>query len=106
MGFLLDMTSTVQCSHMGKATATIPNPRVKIMGQPTVLQSTPYLVAGCTFPPPPAGNGPCVNASFTTGTMRVMSMGQPLLMMESIGLCTPTGTPTVIMMAQTRVRGL
>ena len=104
-GFLVHVGATVTCSHGGQAQPTVPNPRVTVMGQPTVLQTSPYVVAGCAFPPPPAANGPCVTAQFMTGTVRVTSMGQPLLVTSSTGICAPTGTPTIIAVTQTRVVG-
>src|ERR1041385_6457591 len=95
-GFLLHVGAQVLCAHGGQATPTAPNPRVLVSGQPTVLVTTPYAVAGCGFPPPPAGNGPCVTAQWTTGTVRVTSNGQPLLVQSSQGLCAPTGTPVMV----------
>jgi hypothetical protein len=42
-----------------------------------------------------------------TLTIRVKSMGQPLVVQSSQAICTPTGTPVVIAFAgQTRVRGM
>ena len=38
------------CSHAGQAQPTAPNPRVTVSGQPTVLMTAPYVVAGCTLP--------------------------------------------------------
>jgi hypothetical protein len=60
------------------------------------------MVAGCTLAPPPAANGPCVSASFVTGSVRVMSLGQPLLLMDSFAICTPTGTPLTPVQVQPR----
>jgi hypothetical protein len=102
-GFLVHVGAQVLCSHAGQATPTVPNPRVTVSGQPTVLLSTPYVVAGCTFPPPPTANGPCVTGQWLVGTARVTSNGQPLLVQSSQGICAPTGTPLLIVMTQTRV---
>jgi len=101
-GFLLDVSSQVTCSHGGQAQATVPNPRVSVSGVPTVLLSGPYVVAGCALPPPPAANGPCVSAQWLTGTTRVLSNSQPLLVQSSQALCAPTGTPLLILVTQTR----
>lgn len=101
-GFLLHVGATVLCSHGGQAQPTAPNPRVLVSGQPTVLQTAPYVVAGCAMPPPPTGNGPCVTAQWLTGTTRVLSNGQPLLVQSSQAICAPTGTPLVIAVTQTR----
>ena len=102
-GFLLHVGAQVLCSHAGQATPTVPNPRVTVSGQPTVLMTTPYLVAGCTLPPPPTANGPCVTAQWLSGTTRVFSNGQPLLVQSSQAVCASTGTPLLIVATQPRV---
>jgi hypothetical protein len=104
-GFLLHVGATVLCSHAGQAQTTIPNPRVTVTGQPTIAMTSPFQIAGCAFPPPPSGNGPCVTAQFTTGATRITSNGQPLLLLDSQALCVPTGTPLLITVTQTRVTG-
>jgi hypothetical protein len=104
-GFIVHVGATVLCSHAGQAQAAVPNPRVTVSGQPTVAMTSPFAVAGCAFPPPPAGNGPCVSAQFTTGSTRITSNGQPLLLLDSQALCVPTGTPLLITVTQTRVTG-
>jgi hypothetical protein len=105
-GFLIHVGAQVLCSHAGQATPTVPNPRVTVSGQPTILLTTPYVVAGCTFPPPPAANGPCVTGQWLVGTTRVTSNGQPLLVQSSQGICAPTGTPLMIALTQTRVSAM
>ncbi len=102
-GPVLHVGATVLCSHGGQAQATVPNPRVTVSGQPTVAQPGPWLVAGCPLPPPPSANGPCVSASFLTGSVRVLSLGQPLVLMDSVSIATPTGTPLMPVQAQPRV---
>jgi hypothetical protein len=105
-GFLVHVGAQVLCSHAGQAQPTAPNPRVTVSGQPTVLMTTPYVIAGCTFPPPTAANGPCVTGQWLTGTTRVTSNGQPLLVQSSQGICAPTGTPLLILVTQTRVTAI
>jgi hypothetical protein len=105
-GFLLHLGATVLCSHAGQAQPTVVNPRVLVSGQPTVAISSPYVVAGCALPPPPAANGPCVTAQFITSATRVTSNGQPLLLLDSQAICAPTGTPLLITVTQTRVTGM
>jgi len=104
-GFLSHVGATVQCAHAGQAQPTVPNPRVLVSAQPTVTLSTPYVIAGCALPPPPAANGPCVTAQWITGTTRVFSNGQPLLVQSSQAICAPTGTPLLILVTQMRVTG-
>lgn len=101
-GFLVHLGAQITCSHAGQAKPTMPNPRVTVSGQPTVLITSPYLITGCAFPPPPTANGPCVSGQFLSGTVRVLSMGQPLVCMSSQGPCVPTGTPLLILATQPR----
>lgn len=104
-GFLLHLGATVLCSHAGQATPTVVNPRVTVSGQPIVTIASPYIVAGCALPPPPAANGPCVTAQFVTAATRITSNGQPVLLFDSQAVCVPTGTPLLVVAAQTRVTG-
>lgn len=105
-GFLLHVGAQVLCAHAGQATPTTPNPRVLVSGQPTVLMTAPYVVAGCTLPPPPTANGPCVTAQWVSGSTRVFSNGQPLLVLSSQAVCAPTGTPLMIVATQARVSAM
>ena len=105
-GFLLHWGAGVQCAHGGQAQPVMPNPRVKVMGQPIVTLDSPYIVGGCQFPPPPAGNGPCVSAQWLSGAVRVFSMGRPVLLQDSQAICSPTGTPLIVSAVQSRVKGV
>ena len=67
-------------AHGGQAQPTAPNPRVTLAGQPSIVTSAPWTVAGCTLPP--ASGGPCVTAQWTSGTVRVTSVGQPLVVAD------------------------
>ena len=89
-GFLLHVGATVLCAHAGQAQPTVPNPRVTVSGQPIVMLPGPYVVAGCTLPPPPAANGPCVTAQW----------------LDSQAICAPTGTPLLVTVTQVRVSGV
>jgi hypothetical protein len=104
-GFLLHQGATVLCSHAGQAQPTVPNPRVRVSGQPIVTQLNPYVIAGCPFVPP-GGNGPCVTAQWITAATRVRAGGVPVLLQDSQSICAPTGTPLNIILTQMRVRGI
>ena len=104
-GYLLHVGATVTCAHMGMAQPVVPNPRVLVSGQPTVTMASPYVVAGCPLPPPPAANGPCVAAQWITAALRITSNGQPLLLQDSQAICAPTGTPLLILLTQLRALG-
>ena len=105
-GFLVHVGAVVLCAHGGQAQPTVPNPRVTVMGMPTVTITAPYVVAGCAFPPPPGGNGPCVTAQWLVGSTRVLSNGQPLVVLSSQAICAPTGTPLLIVTTQTRATAI
>ncbi len=105
-GFLVHVGAQVLCSHAGQAAPTASNPRVKVSAQPTVLITAPYTVAGCALPTPPVANGPCVTAQWLSGTTRVTSNSQPLVVQSSQAICAPTGTPLLILTTQTRVSAM
>jgi hypothetical protein len=103
-GPLLHVGASVLCAHGGTATPTAPNPRVLVGGQPTVLMTAPYVIAGCPFTT--GGNPmPCVTGLWTVTATRVTSTGQPVVLMDSQAVCAPNGTPLVPVAAQTRVIG-
>ncbi len=104
-GFVMHKGAVVICAHGGKAEPAVINPRIKLSGMEAVFAVSPYMVSGCAFPPPPAGNGPCVSGMFVKPATRVKSMGQPLLLNDAKGVETPTGVPQNIVMAQMRVKG-
>ncbi len=103
-GPILHLGATVTCSHGGQALPTSPNPRVLVSGQPVVTQTSPYTVAGCGFVPT-AGNGPCVTANYVAAAARVFVGGAPAVLLDSISVCAPTGTPLLPVQTQTRVIG-
>jgi len=104
-GYLLHVGAVVQCAHQGLAQPILRNPRVKVMGQNVVTQVCAYSISGCTLPPPPAGNGPCVMAQWVSAAVRVKANGLPLLLADSRSICNPTGTPLTISVTQVRVKG-
>jgi hypothetical protein len=72
-----------------------------VSGMPIATIAAPYAVAGCPFVPP-GGNGPCVTAQWLVGAVRVVSEGQPVVIMTGVATCVPTGTPLMPLSAQTR----
>ena len=105
-GFLLHLGATVQCAHAGQAQPTVTNPRVTVSGQPIVMQPAPYTIAGCPFTTPAGSPLPCVTAQWVSASTRILSNGMPVLLMDSQAVCTPTGTPLMIAVTQTRVTGI
>jgi len=105
-GFLLHQGATVLCLHAGQAQPATVFPRVKVSNQPIVTQPTIYNISGCTLPPPPGANGPCVTAQFVTAATRVRAGGIPVLLKDSQAICAPTGTGVNIVVTQVRVKGV
>jgi uncharacterized Zn-binding protein involved in type VI secretion len=105
-GYLLHMGATVLCAHGGQAQPTATNPRVKVGGQPIVTQSAPYTIAGCPFTVPPGSPMPCVTGQWITAATRVRASGQPVLLQDSQSICTPNGTPMMVVQTQVRVKGI
>lgn len=99
-GPLLHLGALVTCSHAGTATPTVPNPRVLVSGQPTVVQPTPYAIAGCSLS---ASGSPCVTGTWTAASLRVTSNGQPLVIATGVSTCVSNGTPMIVASSQVRV---
>ena len=94
------------CAHGGQAQPTVSIPSVTLSGQPVVTISSPYAVAGCAFPPPPAANGPDTIATFVTSSLNVTVFGQPVLLDDSLSICVLSATPLIVTETQTFVSGL
>lgn len=99
-GPLLHIGALVTCSHAGVATPTAPNPRVMVSGQPAVTLPTPYAIAGCSLS---ASGSPCVTGTWTVGSTRVTSNGQPLVIASGVSTCVSNGTPMLPSSFQVRV---
>jgi hypothetical protein len=104
MAFLIQMGATVLCVHGGQAMAIVPNPRVLLGGQPSLLISGPWVVAGCPLVPPPLP--PCITGQWLVGTVRALSNGQPLVVQSGSGITLPNGTPMIPVAMQPRVSAL
>jgi hypothetical protein len=102
---LLNSSSVLVCSHGGRCVPAAVSPRVKVSSAPCLLVGSPMPIAGCT-----AGlnqGGPCTTAQVLSGTLRVRSMGQPLLTLTSALLAMPPGLPVIIANpGQSRVTGV
>ena len=103
-GYLLHVGATVLCAHAGQAQPMVPNPRVRVSGQPITTQASPYVIAGCTLALIPSP--PCVTAQWISAALRVKSSGMPVLLQDSQSICVPTGTPLTIIVTQRRVKGM
>jgi hypothetical protein len=100
-GNLVQQGATVLCAHAGQAQPSVPSPRVSLSGSPAICLPPPWTIAGCPFPP--NSGGPCATAMWSVGTVRVTSMGQPLVVSTGSATCVPTGVPLNVVVTQVRV---
>lgn len=103
-GYILHQNAIVQCSHMARTNPTTPNQRVLVSGNMVTLVTDVHQVVACPNPVPPASNGPCITAKYTTSSTRVKCNGIPVLLFDSQATCAPTGVPLTIMSSQIRVK--
>lgn len=103
---VLDMTSSMFCPHMGKASPISASPRVRILGNPILTLPSTLTVASCPFTTG-SSPAPCLQITWTSASLRVRSAGQPVLMQgaqsTSVGAAGPQG-PAKIMVVQPRVK--
>jgi hypothetical protein len=99
-GPILHLGAAVTCSHGGVATATAPNPRVLLSGQPIVTLACPYAIAGCGL----TSTGVfCASGLWVSGAVRVTVMGQPVAVQGGGSVCATTGNPMLPITVQPRV---
>jgi hypothetical protein len=102
VGMLVQQGATVLCAHGGQAQPGAPAARVKLAGQAAIGLPPPWTISGCSLPP--QAGGPCATATWSVGTVRVKSMGQPLVIQDGTAQCVPTGVPLNVVSAQVRVK--
>jgi len=99
---LLQQGAIITCSHGGTAQVTEVNRRVLVGGQPVITLPGDCVITGCPLPPAHGASG-CQTGSFITATSRVTSMGQRLVLQDSLSVCAPTGTSLLVPACQSRV---
>ena len=102
--YILHKGAVIQCMHAGQAQPMVTNPRVKVSGQEIMTQANGCTIAGCTLPPPTAGNGPCATAQWVSAATRVKASGVAVLIKDSKAVCAPTLTGLNIINTQIRVK--
>ncbi len=103
-GFLLHVGAVVMCAHGGQAQPTVPNPRVMVMGMPTLTIAGPWVVAGCPLVSIPSP--PCITGQWSLGTLRVTSLGQPLTVQSGVAITAPGPGALLPTSMQTRVQAM
>ncbi len=108
MGSLLTTSSVLTCPHGGVVSAIPAGGRVTAGGDPAVLATDTFVVAGCAFAP--VVPHPCVRVSWQLTALRGSSGGSALLTTESVGLCAAADGavqgPVLVQAAQPRAEAL
>jgi hypothetical protein len=95
--YLLHMGAQVECVDGFPAQPLFSNSRVRVSGQDTILQGTPYGMA-CTT------NPKCVSGTFHIGASRVRSFRVALVLTTSPSTSVAKGAPMKVGRSQTRVK--
>jgi hypothetical protein len=100
-GPIAHATNTAICPHGGSIQDIPTTPRVMVMGGlPAAIMGDVYPIAGCVFVIAGAPH-PCILCNWIVPAIRVTSMGRPLMLQTSVGLCAapdqaPQGPPAVV----------
>jgi hypothetical protein len=97
-GFVINKSAVLNCKHSTPAKADMTDLRVKVTGQPVVLQAHLY-----SFPTCAAGNSKCTSGSWTKGAERVKAGGVAVAISSGVSVIAPAGSFTV-MVTQQRVQ--
>jgi hypothetical protein len=105
-GYILTTTSTVTCTHGGKATLTTANTKVMIDSAAALLESDIHSVAGCTFTVPGPKPQPCVRIEWSMGAMMCKVNDTGVLVTSSTGKCISAegATQGLAIISQTQMK--
>lgn len=99
-GNILTVAATLQCAHAGTITASLPDPRVQILGASVLTAPGAGTVSGCTLPK----NGPFDQTiTWTAGSVRVTASGKALVLDTTVTPCLASGAPAMVVQVQRRV---
>lgn len=108
-GFVLTVSSTIQCMHGGTATVMPSQTNVLADNSPVLTESDTHTVAGCPFNVSGAPQ-PCVTISWKGGSPKVQAGGNKVLTKSSIGQCKGASGAVqgvaIIVNTQTKVKAL
>jgi len=102
-GYLLHLGATVNCLHGGTAQPMTTDPRVKVGGQPISVQTSQYVIAGCSLAA--SSTVFCANGTWVKAALRVKAGAVPVVLQDSQAVCTASGTGLQVISTQTRVKG-
>jgi len=96
-GFIITNGTGLKCVHTPGPTPDLTYPRVKINGQPIVLQGHPYTIKTC------AAQTKCTAGSWTKGAQKVRAGVIPVAISTGVSVIAPAGAFTVLLV-QSRVK--
>lgn len=96
---ILTVAATIMCPHGGQVTGVPTKLTLTIQGQPVLVQTDTFLVAGCPFLTPAGNPLPCVAVQWLTGATKCLAGGVPVLLQTSQGMTTGTGPPVPVIIA-------
>ncbi|HVZ41617.1 MAG TPA: hypothetical protein VHI13_20220 [Candidatus Kapabacteria bacterium] len=107
MNYVVNIQTKVNCPHQGSVQYVLVNPRlyamnVKVVGASIVtkMDKYPLLAPPC----PNTQTPPCVEVIWNTQALRVKVRGSPIILFDSVGLCSPPQLPKTIPTIQQRVK--
>lgn len=86
MANLLNASSIMMCPHGGTVSVVTANTQVMAAGDPCVLATDTYLIAGCAFVIGVVPH-PCVQVQWVVPDIASKVNGNSTLSEESVGLC-------------------
>lgn len=107
MGDLLTANATMMCPHGGQVTP-VPSLSVTHGGEPILVNTDSFPIAGCLFNP--VVPRPCIQVNWVTTALRSTAGGSAPLTTDSVGLCVAADQsvqgPVLIVATQIRAQGL
>ena|SRR5688572_29094019 len=94
-GFIITKSTGLKCVHSPGPMPDATYPRVKINGQPIVLQGQRYTITTCA-----AGQSKCTEGSWTRGAKDVLAGGTPVAISTGVSILKPAGAFTVLLVQQ------
>ena len=108
MGDYLTASSILMCAHGGMVSPIPANSTITLGGEPILLASDAFPIAGCAFSP--GAPHPCVQVQWIVTAERGVATGAAALTTDSVGLCVAADGavqgPVMIQATQTEVSGL
>src|ERR1700750_2803770 len=86
MGELLSASAVLMCPHGGTVTAVPSSSKVTLGGDPIVLATDTFTIAGCSFMIGMVPS-PCTLVQWQSPALKCTSDGTPLLTTDSVGMC-------------------